>query len=76
MTECFDNWQALRARYQRLVTEARARFRRMADPIAPDDETRRKIDVFEQAIGEVSPEDALAALLRWMAETGRQPANE
>lgn len=56
-----------------MIATARTRFRAMADPIAADDETREKIIAFEHAIGEVSPEVALEALLQWMADTGRHP---
>lgn len=61
---------------RRLILEARERFRAEAELlIGPDDPTaREKVEALERAIGEVGPADAIAGLLRWMMETGRQPA--
>jgi hypothetical protein len=57
----------------RMYADARARFREMAEPLLVDAETREVAKSLELAIGEVSPEEAIGGLLRWMAETGRQP---
>jgi hypothetical protein len=51
-----------------MYAEARVRFREMAAPLVTDDETRVFVESLTQAIGEVSPDEAYAALVRWKAE--------
>jgi hypothetical protein len=58
---------------RQMYADARARFREMAEPLLVDAQTREFAKSLELAIGEVSPEEAIGGLLRWMAETGRQP---
>ncbi len=53
---------------RQMIAEARERFRRDAMLVCRTDEERAKAVAFEPAIGEVSPEEAVLALKRWIAE--------
>lgn len=53
---------------RQMIAEARARFRRDAMLVCRTNNERAKAAAFESAIGEVSPEEAVLALKRWIAE--------
>ena len=56
------------AEMRRMIAAARLRFMRSALPLATDDESLEFVRVIAGAIGEISPEDGLTAVLRFLDE--------
>lgn len=49
-----------------MIADARADFRRQAEPLAVTDADREALEDFEAAVGEVSAEQALNGYRRWL----------
>jgi len=54
-----------------MITAARVRFRDEAMALCHTDVERAKATAMEGAVGDVSPEEAVLAFKRWLAETER-----
>lgn len=58
----------LRRVYRQMTADARIRYRAEAMALCRTADERTKAASFESAIGEVSPEEAVLALKRWIQE--------
>ena len=56
---------------QRVIDRGRADFRAMASSPDDDPETIEFIDALTQAIGDISPDEAVSTLLAWREERHR-----
>ncbi len=54
---------------RQMIADARTRFRKEAMRLCYSDEERSKADKLADAVGEVSPEEALLAFERWLQES-------
>jgi hypothetical protein len=58
----------LRVELKRMIVNARARFRDEAMRLCHTEDERSKATAIEMAVGDVSPEEAVLAFKRWLAE--------
>ncbi len=63
----FDEFKTLG---RQMIADARGHYGDLAQPYLLDDELRRFSGALERAIGEISPEEAVAALKKMAVERG------